>query len=191
MRKYTQITVVISVLFFLVWLRNATFRVDDISTVGVRKNNPTDNSISKSISLTSTPTPTTSLSVSKTAAKNVPSVTPTSAPDPVAATSTPAPAPAQTGQYKNGTYTGNVADAFYGNVQVQVVISGGQITDVVFLQYPNHNNTSININSQAMPLLKQEALAAQSANVSGVSGASATSPAFQSSLASALSQAVN
>lgn len=91
--------------------------------------------------------------------------------------------------YKDGTYTGSVADAFYGNIQVQAVITGGQITDVIFLQYPNDNNTSRNINSQAMPLLKQEAIQAQSANVSGVSGASATSPAFQQSLANALSQA--
>ena len=93
------------------------------------------------------------------------------------------------GQYKNGTYTGSVADAFYGNVQVQVTISSGQITDVQFLQYPNDRSTSVYINSQAMPLLKQEAIQAQSANVSGVSGASATSAAFIQSLTDALSQA--
>ena len=91
--------------------------------------------------------------------------------------------------YKDGTYTGSVADAYYGNVQVQATISGGKITDVTFLQYPNDNGTSMYINSQAMPLLKQEAIAAQSANVDGVSGASETSPAFQQSLASALNQA--
>jgi uncharacterized protein with FMN-binding domain len=95
------------------------------------------------------------------------------------------------GLYKNGTYTGSIADAYYGNIQVQVVISSGKITDVIFLQYPNDNPTSQNINSQAMPILKQEVLQAQSANISGVSGASATSPAFQSSLADALSQAKN
>lgn len=93
------------------------------------------------------------------------------------------------GQYKNGTYTGLVADAFYGNVQVQVTISGGKITDVQFLQYPSDRSTSVYINSQAMPLLKQEAIQAQSANVSGVSGASATSAAFIQSLTDALSQA--
>lgn len=93
------------------------------------------------------------------------------------------------GQYKNGTYTGSVADAFYGNVQVQVTISGGKITDVQFLQYPSDRSTSVYINSQAMPLLKQEAIQAQSANVAGVSGASATSAAFIQSLTDALSQA--
>jgi uncharacterized protein with FMN-binding domain len=95
-----------------------------------------------------------------------------------------------TGKYKNGTYTGSVADAFYGNVQVQVTISSGKITDVVFLQSPNDRNTSIMINSQAMPMLQQEAIQVQSAQVSGVSGATATSQAFIKSLGNALSQAV-
>ena len=97
--------------------------------------------------------------------------------------------PAKQGQYKDGTYTGNPADAFYGNIQVQAIISGGRITDVQFLQYPNDRSTSIAINSQAMPYLKQEAIQAQSANVDIVSGATDSSQAFQESLASALSQA--
>lgn len=91
--------------------------------------------------------------------------------------------------YKDGTYQGDVADAFYGNVQVAVTISGGKITDVTFLQYPNDRSTSIEINTQAMPFLKQEALAAQSANVDIVTGASQTSRAFIESLTSALSKA--
>lgn len=102
---------------------------------------------------------------------------------------TTSPTAQPTGKYKNGTYTGSVADAFYGNIQVQVTISGGQITDVAFLQYPNDRRTSQMINSQAMPMLKQEAIQAQSAQVSGVSGATATSQAFIESLGSVLSQA--
>lgn len=94
------------------------------------------------------------------------------------------------GRYKNGTYTGDVTDAFYGNVQVQVTISGGKITDVQFLQYPNDRSTSVYINQQAMPYLKREAIQAQSANVAGVSGASATSQAFIESLQSALNKAI-
>lgn len=202
MRKYTQITVVISMLFFLVWLRSATFKVNDIATIGVKKNNPINfpNLISPTLTLTPTPVLGKAALNKTTTTSSVKSVVPTTAVPTVssamqatqATLSTPTPTtapPVQTGQYKDGTYVGSVVDAFYGNVQVQAVISGGQITDVIFLQYPNHNNTSININSQAMPLLKQEALAAQSANVSGVSGASATSPAFQTSLADALSLA--
>ncbi|HSX41870.1 MAG TPA: FMN-binding protein [Candidatus Saccharimonadales bacterium] len=95
-----------------------------------------------------------------------------------------------TGRYKNGRYTGISADAFYGNVQVEVVITGGKITDVIFLDHPSDNGTSDRINSQAMPLLKEEAIQAQSANVDGVTGASATSGAFIQSLGSALSQAI-
>lgn len=92
--------------------------------------------------------------------------------------------------YKDGSYTGSVADAFYGNIQVRAVIQGGKITDVKFLQYPNDQGNSVAINQQAMPYLKQEALQAQSANVDGVSGATDTSIAFKQSLSSALQQAM-
>ncbi len=93
------------------------------------------------------------------------------------------------GQYKDGTYTGSVADAFYGNVQVRLTVSGGKITDVKFLQYPNSHSTSVYINQQAMPYLKQEAVQAQSSNVQIISGATFTSQAFAQSLSSALSGA--
>lgn len=93
------------------------------------------------------------------------------------------------GMYKDGTYTGVDADAFYGIVQVQVTVSNGAITDVVFLSYPSDRSTSRQINSRAMPILKSETIAAQSANVRAVSGASDTSQAFIESLSSALSQA--
>src|SRR5487761_1198052 len=67
--------------------------------------------------------------------------------------------------FKDGTYTGSVADAYYGNLQVEAIISGGKITDVKFLQYPNTHQTSVLINQQAMPYLKREALQSQSSNV--------------------------
>lgn len=91
--------------------------------------------------------------------------------------------------YKDGTFTGSVADAYYGNVQVQATISGGKITDIKFLQYPNTHSTSVYINQQAMPYLKQEAIQAQSSNVQIISGATFTSQAFQQSLQAALNQA--
>ncbi len=94
-------------------------------------------------------------------------------------------------KYKDGTYTGSVADAYYGNVQVQAVIKGGKLVDVIFLEYPQDRETSININSQALPILKEEAIQAQSAKVDSVSGASATSPAFVESLKAALILAKN
>ncbi len=97
--------------------------------------------------------------------------------------------PKPKGQYVDGNYTGSVADAYYGYVQVQAIIQGGKITDVKFLQYPSSHSTSVYINSQAMPYLTQEAIQAQSANINGVSGATATSQAFAQSLYSALAKA--
>jgi len=91
--------------------------------------------------------------------------------------------------YKDGTYTGSAANAFYGNIQVEATISGGKITAVQFLQYPQDNPHSISVNSQAMPYLQQEAIQAQSAQVNTVTGATDTSQAFIQSLSSALSQA--
>jgi uncharacterized protein with FMN-binding domain len=91
--------------------------------------------------------------------------------------------------YKDGSYTGSVANAYYGNVQVEATISGGKLTAVKFLQYPDTHATSVIINQQAMPYLQQEAIQAQSSKVQLISGATFTSMAFNQSLAAALSQA--
>ncbi len=91
--------------------------------------------------------------------------------------------------YKNGTYTGSAANAYYGTIQVKAVIQSGKISDVQFLQYPQDQEESIQVNQAAMPTLKQEAIQAQRANVDVVTGATQTSLAFQQSLASALAQA--
>ena len=91
--------------------------------------------------------------------------------------------------YKDGSYTGSVADAQWGYIQVKAVISGGKITDVQFLQYPNERPRSIEINSYADPQLTQEAIQAQSAQVDIVTGATDSSQAFMQSLSDALSQA--
>ncbi|MCX6757599.1 MAG: FMN-binding protein [Candidatus Nomurabacteria bacterium] len=103
-------------------------------------------------------------------------------------TPTPPPPVINTGKYKNGTYTGDSVDASYGNVQVKVVISGGKIADVQFLDHPRGGN-STRINNYAMPYLISEAIALQDSNVDTVSGASYTSEAYRQSLTSALAQA--
>ena len=95
------------------------------------------------------------------------------------------------GNYKNGTFTGPAVDAYYGLVQVQVVIQAGKIATVQFLQYPNDRRTSQQINSQVMPWLQQEAIQAQSANVDLISGATLTSEGFANSLQAALQSAKN
>lgn len=97
--------------------------------------------------------------------------------------------PKPTGQYKDGTYTSSVVDAYYGPVQIKAVVQGGKLADVIFLQYPNDRRTSVEINQQAMPYLKSEAIQAQSATIDGVSGASQTSEGFKQALQEVLTQA--
>jgi len=104
---------------------------------------------------------------------------------------TTATAPAQATGYKNGTYTGPESNAYYGLVQVQVVIQNGKIANIQFLDYPHDRRTSQEINTQVMPWLTQEAIQAQSANINIISGATLTSEAFANSLQSALNSASN
>lgn len=108
---------------------------------------------------------------------------------PTPTTSSAPQKPKTLGQYTDGSYTGTPADAYYGTVQIQAVITNGAIADVQFLQYPSDRDTSRYINGQAIPLLFREAIQAQSSQVDGVSGATFTSQAFKKSLASALAQA--
>jgi uncharacterized protein with FMN-binding domain len=87
------------------------------------------------------------------------------------------------------TVTGSAVDVGYGIVQVQAVIKGGKLTDVQAVSLPNNDGHSARISEQAFPMLVQQAIAAQSANISGIGGASYTSYGFQQSLSSALSKA--
>ena len=147
----------------------------------------TSNAPSKLSQNSPTITPTPIIIPTNTPVINQPTTTqkiPTSTPMP---TTTPAPVVAS--GFKDGTYTGDPADAFYGNIQVQATISGGKITNIQFLQAPNDRDRSVEINSQADPILAQEAIQAQSASVDIVSGATDSSQAFVQSLQSALSQA--
>ena len=91
--------------------------------------------------------------------------------------------------FADGTYTGPVADAYYGLVQVQASTQGGRLTALKILKYPNDRRTSISINRQALPMLRDEAISAQSANVDIISGATLTSRAFIQSLGGALKKA--
>lgn len=90
---------------------------------------------------------------------------------------------------KNGTYTGAVESTRFGDVQVQVVVAGGKITDVKALQLTDAERRSEMISATAAPILRSEVLQAQSANVDTVSGATVTSDAYLSSLQAALDAA--
>jgi uncharacterized protein with FMN-binding domain len=93
------------------------------------------------------------------------------------------------GQYKDGTYTGTSQSNVYGDVQVQAVVSGGKITDVVFLRMPSDAGHSREVTAFSEPVLKQETLQKQSAHIDFVSGATQTSESYERSLQAALDRA--
>ena len=87
------------------------------------------------------------------------------------------------------TIAGDAVQTQYGVVQVQVVVSGTKISNVSFLQLTAYDGRSQQINSEAAPILLQETLSAQSANIDTVSGASYTTAGYVQSLQSALDKA--
>jgi uncharacterized protein with FMN-binding domain len=87
------------------------------------------------------------------------------------------------------TVTGSVASTRWGPVQVQLTVADGTITQVSVLQYPNGNGKDAEINNYALPILTQETVDAQSANIDMVSGATVTSDGYVRSLQSALDEA--
>jgi uncharacterized protein with FMN-binding domain len=88
-----------------------------------------------------------------------------------------------------GTYDGSVVETRFGPVQVEITVADGKVTDVTALQLPSDDRRSASISSRAEPLLRSEALSAQSANIDGVSGATYTSSGYAESLQSALDAA--
>ncbi len=86
----------------------------------------------------------------------------------------------------DGTFDGGTYDAYYGPVQVEITVSGGKVVDAKALQVPGHRRTSISINNQAVPYLKQEVVQAQTARINIISGATLTSRAYIRSLNDAL-----
>ncbi|MFF7186740.1 FMN-binding protein [Streptomyces sp. NPDC008222] len=82
--------------------------------------------------------------------------------------------------------TGNSVQTRWGPVQVRVTVTSGRITDVTAVDYPRDNPRDQEINSYALPQLRREVLATQSADIDTVSGASYTSEGYRQSLQSAL-----
>ena len=127
-------------------------------------------------------------------AKNNSSAAVTSSPAQDAAqTQTAAPAqtqsaaPTPTTKSVSGTFTGPVVDVSYGNVQVQITVSNGKITDAQALIAPTGRNDRYT--SFSVPVLRKQTLAAQSDAIQGASGASYTSYGWYKSLQGALSKA--
>jgi uncharacterized protein with FMN-binding domain len=87
------------------------------------------------------------------------------------------------------TVTGSVSQTQWGPVQVQLTIRNGSITKVTVLQYPNSNSRDVEIANYSLPILIQETMQSQSADIDMVSGATYTSDGYIRSLQSALDQA--
>ena len=86
-------------------------------------------------------------------------------------------------------YVGDPIGTRYGNVQVQILVANGKITSASVLQVPNRDRKDVQINNRAVPILNQQVVSAQSADIDMVSGATVTSMAYIQSLQSALDQA--
>ena len=111
--------------------------------------------------------------------------TPVAAPAPVQAPATTPAAPVTNSI--DGTFSGPVVDVSYGNVQVQITVTNGKITDAQALIAPTGKNDKYT--RKALPGLKQQTLAAQSTNIQGVSGASYTTYGWRKSLQGAMVKA--
>ena len=94
-----------------------------------------------------------------------------------------------TGTAQTATVTGTSTDTRWGPVQVQITVANGEITDVTVVEYPTGNGKDRQINARALPVLVQETLDAQSADIDMVSGATVTSEGYIGSLQSALDEA--
>ena len=105
------------------------------------------------------------------------------------ATATPSPSATASSAGVTGTFVGSTVQTQFGPVQVEIVVSKGTITDVKALQLTNRGGRSVQISNYAAPILRKEALAAQSANISSVGGATYTSDGYVTSLQSALDKA--
>ena len=141
-------------------------------------------STSASASASSSPSTQTAKSAKPVATKKATAqATATTSATPTATATTAAAAPAA----KSGTFTGPAIFVNYGTVQVKITVANGKITDAVAVQAPSGRNDRYT--NMAVPILKQQTLAAQSANIKGVSGASYTSYGWFKSLQGALADA--
>lgn len=103
--------------------------------------------------------------------------------------STPSASPSASTTDITGTFDGTTVETQFGPVQVEIVVSDGKLTDVEALQLTNDGGRSVEISDYAAPILRTEAVTAQSANIQSVSGATYTSEAYITSLQAALDKA--
>jgi uncharacterized protein with FMN-binding domain len=149
---------------------------------------PMTSSNGSALAASASASPSRSKSATKSTPKPTPTkTTPTAAPPsqpPTAAATTPAPAKSSAPAGPSGTFTGSDENTQYGDVQVQLTVANGKITDANDVQQPSDS-----IASNAVSQLNQEVLTAQSANIQAVSGATYTSQGYIGSLQQAVNKA--
>jgi uncharacterized protein with FMN-binding domain len=127
-----------------------------------------------------------STTTKKSTTSTAPSTTTSNSSAPAAAAPAPA-APKTTTSGVSGSFTGDGINVGYGVVQVKITVSNGKITDAVAVSAPSGRNQRWS--DFAVPNLRSQTLAAQSAAITGVSGASYTSYGWYKSLITALQKA--
>jgi uncharacterized protein with FMN-binding domain len=143
-----------------------------------------------SAAATTDTTPSAVASARATKSTTKPKASAPSATQPQTSAATPAPAKttaAPTTASATGTFTGDSIDVRYGFVQVKITVVNGKITDAQAVKSPTGRNDRYT--QMSVPVLRERTLSAQSANISGVSGASFTSYGWYTSLVSALAKA--
>ena len=113
-------------------------------------------------------------------AGGIPQVDPTAAPSNTAQPNAPKPTAPE-------SFTGDAVTMRYGIVQVKITVQGGKIIDAQAVKVPTGSNDRYT--QMSVPVLRERTLAAQSANIQAVSGASFTSYGWYTSLASAIAKA--
>ena len=108
---------------------------------------------------------------------------------PAAVATVPSSAPGGPGRHASGSFAGSDVVTKFGDVQVSITVRRGRIVDVQYLKLPFDRARSASISQQAAPLLRQEVLAAQTAHIDSLSGATYTSDAWASSVAAAIGKA--
>ncbi|WP_166790728.1 FMN-binding protein [Cryobacterium mannosilyticum] len=149
-----------------------------VSVVGVGWQLGAQLTASQQTLATSVPAAAMGTAATATGAAATPSAAPSAAPTAAAAPAAP-----------SGTFDGSVVHTRFGPVQVSVTIANGTITEVTALQLTNDGGRSVMISNQAAPILRSEVLAAQSAQVQNVSGATYTTGGYLTSLQAALDAA--
>ena len=138
---------------------------------------------SKSATASASATPTQSATASATPTQ---SATASATPTPTKTTAAPVVTKAAASS-ASGTFVGPSVFVNYGNVQVEITVSNGKITDAKALQSPN--GRSQRWSDMALPQLRQQTLSANGDQIQGASGASYTSYGWYKSLQGAMAKA--